>query len=303
MPPQARGTRRWPRLLEHLTNALAPNALFWRRHEYSDGSAGVPASPHFSYVVPLDGNNSGSSNGVEGSDTPTEETALVRIIKTIQSLLAKDFPEVMNCAAAEWSARCRHHCSGETLHFDSSSGDGASGGPVAKAVLCLSEKSTVGGETLVTSQKATDAGIAAEGWLCAGRRNRLLGFDGALLHGVVPGHGADVPHKRERRVTFVVSFWKSLHAQEGEGTGPARAFATAEKEEWAQTLVQEALPLDLEDEAVAAARVAKDCFFKVPVWEDVDAVNSEALGNSLAQMTAKEDKEMPPYDSFFQFYS
>jgi hypothetical protein len=95
----------------------------------------------------------------------------------------------------------------------------------------------MGGETLVTGQAVSARQLARVGHLCVGRRNRLLAFRGDLLHGVVPGAGVGPNHRKGRRVTFMVAFWRRLTLQDKPGHGTARPFARFAAEPWAASLV------------------------------------------------------------------
>ena len=87
----------------------------------------------------------------------------------------------------------------------------------------------LGGPTLVTDQTLKKEQLATQGWLVHPQVNRLAGFDGALLHGVVPGRGvpmmlscSDEQEQQEgststsssqqtgapRRITFMAAFWR-----------------------------------------------------------------------------------------------
>lgn len=81
--------------------------------------------------------------------------------------------------------------------------------------------SGLGGPTLVTDQTLKKEQLATRGWLVHPRTNRLAGFDGTLLHGVVPGRGVPmrISDRNEdqkgchqgvaaRRVTFMTAFWR-----------------------------------------------------------------------------------------------
>ena len=57
---------------------------------------------------------------------------------------------------------------------------------------CVLFLSNCGGPTAVLAQ-ATGDGPAAEAWLVAPRAGRLAVFDGALLHGVIPGGASSSP--------------------------------------------------------------------------------------------------------------
>ena len=57
--------------------------------------------------------------------------------------------------------------------------------------------------------------MATQGWLCPTRANRLLFFDGSLLHGVVPAPGPS-PRGTQARVTLMVAFWTRRLPMPGE---------------------------------------------------------------------------------------
>lgn len=88
---------------------------------------------------------------------------------------------------AEWWAHSRPHSSGHQLHFDTDEarikkGEGVHC-PAVSCVLYLSEE--VGGPTLVIEQKFGEGGKGggSQGGLVYPEENRLLMFDGRLLHG------------------------------------------------------------------------------------------------------------------------
>jgi hypothetical protein len=206
------------------------------------------------------------------------------------------FPKVKDCSAAEWWCHCRPHASGHQLHFDSDDeGRGGVRNPVCSTVLVLTEGG-VGGETLVTSQSATSRTLCETGWLCQGQRNRLLAFKGNLLHGVVPGGGCDALHKTGRRITFMVAFWKSIQVQDEPGAGSARPFSRCREKEWATPLLEECVI-----NCDKTTPVSHNCFYKVPVWHDVDEVENKRRKEDLQRV--RQHKLLPPYDAFFQFYT
>merc|ERR1711959_622940 len=110
---------------------------------------------------------------------------------------------------AEWWCHSKPHCAGHLLHFDQS--DDAQT-PAVSTVLYLSAEG-VGGPTLVTEQAMADKRLAPRGWLCRAKENRLLLFDGSLLHGVVPGAGApqcgSSASTAPRRVTLMVALCRT----------------------------------------------------------------------------------------------
>jgi len=63
---------------------------------------------------------------------------------------------------------------------------------------------------VVTDQRLGDP-LASNGWLVFPKANRLVVFDGTVLHGVLPGRGLpDDPS--QRRTTFMIAFWKDVQA-------------------------------------------------------------------------------------------
>lgn len=280
-------------LLDALLQTFSPTSSFWSFHNYSDGSSqGKPPSPYFSYVIPL--NETSSSN---------KKTVLMQILRILHALLQKNFSFLSTAKFAEWWCHCRPHSSGHQLHFDSDDeGRGGVRNPLCSSVLTLSRN--VGGETLITTQTASDTTLCQEsGWTCGNDAvNRLLGFKGNLLHGVVPGAGYCSSSQKDRRITFMVAFWESIHIQHTgtkKGPGAAQPWSRVEKEDWAKPLVQECN----EDYTTSTASIeaAMDCFYKVPVWQDVNREENERNMVSLEQV--RERKELPPYDDFFQFYT
>ena len=49
-----------------------------------------------------------------------------------------------------------------------------------------------------------------EGWLCYPRLNRLVAFDGSMLHGVMPGIPDASTDEYNHRVTLMLGFWKDV---------------------------------------------------------------------------------------------
>ena len=295
-------------LLHRLDATFGPTSKFWERHDYSDGSGGKDPSPYFSYIVPI--NNNGAS-----STQPS--TALDIIIRKIQRQISEVFPDVNECKYCEWWAHCRPHSSGHQLHFDSDDeGRGGVRNPVCSTVINISSDVGMGGETLVTTQTSSGRALATKGWLCANKRNRLLVFRGDLLHGVVPGprfaavrsnNDNDGPSKEDardrRRVTFMVAFWKDICIQDKEGHGSARPFSRVAEEEWAKPLsevIEEGGSGGDEDDV--GVQKAKESFFQVPVWSDVDVEKNKENGVSVKEIR-KYKLALPPYEDFFQFFS
>lgn len=282
-------------LMSKLSQVFHPTSTFWSSHNYSDGSGGNDPSPYFSYIVPLQ-----QDAHVKTMKHAQSTTVLEQIIRNIQNRVASHFPDVMDCTAAEWWAHCRPHSSGHQLHFDSDDeGRGGVRNPVCSTVTNLSTH-TFGGETLVTTQTSKGKSLATNGWLCSNRHNRLLTFRGDLLHGVVPGPGIGPGNTDLKRITFMVAFWKRIRIQDDPGPGAARPFSRVKEESWAAPLMEN-IAVTGKNHDWTKCKPACDCFFEVPVWEDVDLQRNQDDGLSLRQV--KKYKLLPPYDEFFQFYS
>eukprot|EP00931_Biecheleriopsis_adriatica_P067535 TRINITY_DN41654_c0_g1_i1.p1 TRINITY_DN41654_c0_g1~~TRINITY_DN41654_c0_g1_i1.p1 ORF type:complete len:476 (-),score=107.05 TRINITY_DN41654_c0_g1_i1:102-1490(-) len=183
-------------LLRDLQSAFGVDSPYWSEHGYwsDDG--------FFSYEVPLASEEEGAVSH------PAVEAA--RHVAEIAAAVAPHLvgPEHQP-GYAEWWCHTKPYCAGHLLHFDQSA---AAEVPAVSTVLYLSS-ATVGGSTLIINQTLEGQCLGRKGWLCKPKENRLLLFDGRLLHGVVPGvsppqasnvHSASVP----RRVTLMVALCK-----------------------------------------------------------------------------------------------
>mmetsp|Transcript_8621 Transcript_8621/g.13970 ORF Transcript_8621/g.13970 Transcript_8621/m.13970 type:complete len:345 (-) Transcript_8621:103-1137(-) len=156
-----------------------------------------------------------ASSSSSSSSVPVHSMLDV-VVKYLQKIAQKRFPDVAKATHAEWWAHRRPHQSGHQLHYDSDN-EGVSDmkdakvrHPIASTVLYLTE-GNVGGPTLVTDQTRSSSAkdvLKTQGVLAYPKRNRVVVFDGKVLHGVIPGHG--IVKKGERRVTFMCAFWKGL---------------------------------------------------------------------------------------------
>ncbi len=222
--------------LRQLQRVFAPHSPFWSAHGYR---AGEHASPFFSYahtIATKSDVKSGKSDvgrracgSAEASRWSTPH-ALDRLVAHLLRVLTPREPRLRRARYAEWWAHCRPHHTGHQLHFDShNEGEGAQGPkhPLVSSVLYLS--GGAGGPTLVTDQHALANAetLAGGGWAAMPRQNRLLAFDGNLLHCVVPGRGVP-PRDREGalipRISLMVAFWERLEVQPGDQPGAARPF-------------------------------------------------------------------------------
>ncbi|KAI9324854.1 hypothetical protein BDR26DRAFT_880471 [Obelidium mucronatum] len=179
--------------LEYLQGAFDPTSVFWNEHFY------CPDTPYFSYTHPLD-------------NSIAPKSAMDQLIRYVHSLAVKLFPQVAEAKAAEWWTHCRTHNSGHQLHFDSAH-EGQSDkkrkriGPVHPIVSCVVYLSEgVGGPTMVTNQRLGDP-LADRGWMVESAVNRLVVFDGSVLHGVIPGKGFHPEATTARRTSFMIAFW------------------------------------------------------------------------------------------------
>ena len=205
------------KMLDTMRAAFDPYSPFWSEHGYH------LSSPYFSYVHPLEPSSSSQSG-------------LDLIIREIHSVACSLFPSAQEARFAEWWAHCRPHGSGHQLHFDSDNeGIGQVRNPIVSSVLYLTAEG-LGGQTLCTNQAFSSAQLATRGWFVTPRVGRLAVFDGSFLHGVVPGRlGDDVEGddaaeakakaeaeaeaeaeaggRQERRVSFMVAFWRDIRPQ------------------------------------------------------------------------------------------
>ena len=130
--------------------------------------------------------------------------------------------------AAEWWVHSRTHSSGHQPHFDSDETRIMSGRapahPIVSTVLCLND--SIGGPTVVTNQRLAGP-LATEGYMVLPKLNRMVMFDAQYLHGVIPGRGFNPdPHNNQRRLTFMVGFWKEIAAKDRglDTAGPGQPF-------------------------------------------------------------------------------
>lgn len=186
-----------------------PASTYWTENNYSV----EPPSPYFSFIVPLDDLE---NFGVLGS-----------IIHRIRDQLLEWKPVLSTCGFVELWAHNRPHATGHQLHFDSDNeGRDNLRHPAVSTILYLSPE---GGPSLITNQRHTSKSLATMGCCMLPKLNRLVAFDGRVLHGVIPGKGVS----STRRVTLMLAFWKQIQVRDG--TGAARPFPR--EQSWARQLV------------------------------------------------------------------
>lgn len=221
-----------------LTAFYDPNAHYWTSHQY----AVEPPSPYFSYLIPLDPETGRNEYGTIGS-----------IIRRIQRQIAEWKPLVQQCTYCEMWAHNRPHATGHQLHFDSDNeGDGdVIRNPLVSTILYLTPgNDSVGGPSLITNQRRSSQHLADQGWYTPAVYNRLVAFDGKVLHGVIPGKGV-APVNQEcmlclsnRRVTLMLAFWKRITVRDDPAPGAGRPFPKADSgKEWADILTSVIQPM------------------------------------------------------------
>jgi hypothetical protein len=258
-----------------------PNADYWTDHKY----AVEPPSPYFSYLLPL--SNSAKSNTALKSDFGI----MGQILERIRDLVAEWKPLVHQCTYVEMWAHNRPHATGHQLHFDSDNegiGD-AIRNPLVSTILYLSGGG-VGGPSLITNQRRTSRHLADQGWYIPAVCNRLVAFDGKVLHGVVPGKGSAIipicsttefpftpQQQHPRRVTLMLAFWKRIHVRELPTPGAARPFPTSGSRTWATQLLRSpsSLPSTTNNEGAPTEALFKRSLVPVvpatlePIYETV----------------------------------
>lgn len=172
-----------PELLKPISKAFSPASVFWTDHNY-------PTPQFFSYNVTL--------NDYQAS-------LMSQLIEYLLPVVNRAFPKKAiskKVKSVEWWAHMRQNTEAHQMHFDldeitllnqraTSSAKKTSKNaptknlhPLVSAVLYLNPGSTF--PTVVTNQILQRESMATEAWLCQPSANRLLLFDGSLLHGVVP---------------------------------------------------------------------------------------------------------------------
>ena len=205
-------------LLQSLQTAFSPSSVFWTEHKY-------PTDSFFSYNI---------------SKTDRQASVMTQLIDHLIPLVTSHFPNFKQPSvgsSVEWWCHMRDETSGcaHQLHFDldesalrdyssaDQSGEKCSISqqkknesemrsklhPTVSAVLFLSDNYG-GAPTLVTDQTLDNGSVATQAWLCHPAVNRLLLFDGNLLHGVVP-HLEDRTEEAKKlpgpRITLMMGFW------------------------------------------------------------------------------------------------
>jgi hypothetical protein len=213
-----------PNLLQPLLAAFSPSSMFWSEHNY-------PTEDFFSYSC-------------EKSDNPSLMSQIIEFVTPLIDSHFRDMKIASRGCSVEWWCHRRDQSSGfaHQLHFDldenslqtykddvlnQQTKNGQLSGskedsenclredlhPLVSAVLYLSEQKNAA-PTLVTDQTLDTGSVATQAWLCHPAENRLLLFDGKLLHGVVPFLSPIEKKKYSTsnsgaspRITIMMGFW------------------------------------------------------------------------------------------------
>ncbi len=286
----------------------SPDSSYWTSHNYSID----PPSPYFSYVVPLE-------QTIPSKQKSEKQLAFGFIGDIAQKIIAcpilsTKFPQLQRSAKyVELWAHNRPHASGHQMvsksiiiifsqsrdfdfyliyqilqHFDSDDeGRGGVRNPIISTILYISagdsssseDDSYAGGPTLVTNQKLTGIQLASKGWMAHAKPQRLVAFDGRLLHGVIPGKS----YRKGRRVTLMMAFWEDIEIRSGVGPGSARPFPVTDMPVWASQLTSPA----------KRERGDYKCVETSPIKLNV-------IYETLDGKPWKREKGMPSYDQVFQ---
>jgi hypothetical protein len=249
-----------------ICRALGPlEADYWTSHKYSV----EPPTPYFSYVLQL--------------ACAKDLGALGMLIETVYAVGCRSFGDAVKKAKfVEIWAHNRPHGSGHQLHFDSDDeGRGGIRHPLVSSAYFV--QGSVGGPTLVSTQRLGDKFLGESCWLCPPESNRLVVFDGSVLHGVLPGRGVS-PEPKSRRVTLMIALWADITVRDEAGHGSARKFPTgANVPQWVRDLTNTA------DQSGADQKLQE----VVPVF--VERLWEAADGSGWPR-----NRPIPPYDSVFQ---
>jgi hypothetical protein len=181
--------------LELLQRCFGPRSAYWSAQQYDH-----PACGHVSHVVCAD--------RLVRARHCVERVILERLLPLAEKAPWCSGSSARPLAYCEWWA---HRRDATPMHYGCDEGSLKHGlglkHPEVSLVLYLG---ATGSPTLVTCARFGDLSgeqaFPLAGELCFPRDNRVLMFDGALLHGVVPRPGL-TSFKDETRVTLMVRFW------------------------------------------------------------------------------------------------
>jgi hypothetical protein len=254
---------------------LDTQASYWADHNYQV----EPPSPYFSYLIPLTETSLSRGKGGGG-----DFGFIGHVVQRVYQQMLHFFPHLNKTTHVEMWAHNRPHASGHQFHFDSDNeGYGGVRNPIISTIIYIT--GGTGGPSLVTNQKLIHQQLASKGWISHAKEQRLVAFDGRVLHGVVPGKGSSVDDSR--RVTLMFAFWKKIKVRT-EGTA-ARAFPTSsDKAVWATQLRQDVKLAPSSTSGIVVDPVAVDPMEIKPIYETLD-------GEAWTR-----DMGFPEYDKVYQ---
>ncbi len=129
--------------------------------------------------------------------------------------------------------------------------------------------------TLVCNQSLLGS-RSNEGWLCYPRLNRLVAFDGSLLHAVVPGIPSEALSEDEgdcSRVTLMMGFWKEVTLTVPDET--SQSLTVGPNVPFPSSLLDEFKPISFNKNTFAMYRQAAtnhvvDPNLVRPLWTEID---------------------------------
>ncbi|KAJ1449767.1 hypothetical protein M885DRAFT_500400 [Pelagophyceae sp. CCMP2097] len=185
-----------------LRRCFGAGGAYWGAHEY-------PTQNFFSYNVRLD------ADGEPGNDSGLG--ALRDILQRAQRTVSKSLPGVAAAKSVEVWAHAREGDGHHQLHYDLDENalrraDRCVRSPIASSVLYVEtvDDEAAGAPTLVVDRALGGDYRAADddrGWLIWPKPNRLLTFNGDLLHAVVPTICRRPPQGNRKRVTVMLGWW------------------------------------------------------------------------------------------------
>ena len=158
-------------MLASMKTALGSSAPYWPENAYNSPRTGFFS---FQHKLPAFPPTSAASCGLD------------RMLQHVWVVAAQAVPAVKKARYVEWWAHTRPHYTGHQIHFDSVPGAtiGKPRHPIISTITFLT--ADCGGPTLITDQTIENK-RSTKGWLASPRANRLVTFDGSLLHCVLPG--------------------------------------------------------------------------------------------------------------------
>jgi len=268
---------------------LDPSNSYWADHNYTV----EPPSPYFSYLLPL-----------QSSSSPSDGGGMGQLVRHLRDFLVTNCgnslcPNLDKAEYVELWAHNRPHATGHQFHFDSDNegcGSNVIRNPICSCVLYLTDN-CCGGPSIVTNQRLASRHLATKGWMCPAAANRLLVFDGKVLHGVVPGKAADddvtttatTSTSVRRRVTVMLAFWRRIRVREGPGAAQLLPQPSKDDDNANKWVHQLQAPLKEDTNVVQKPPVLKQPIALSAVYESV--ANGTLWTRSMG---------MPDYEQLFQ---